>query len=322
MKCKGGWRVGHASRESREELRETAMQLGMLGKERRAKFSALTHIPLTILHAHSMSNLVATQSSISITHWFGKQFPSDCLEHPNLEFYCDSLRIIPPQCTVNYNLSVHLPIQKFLSSAFPSHTHSLVVEAARKSFSNNPPTEILTTLTKKDIPPHEFIQDLKSEFGQAVLDRRTSIKDPLYEKSFLPFWVLTLWERLVELNAAKEEWASANAWLQQSTRGLNPSMLAAAGRHFTRTGWSSDITIGRERAMTLTFPQLLMDRCLNGTILDLMAECIQTEVTENGSHDTYICGTVFPNKVTELWKTRTQPPDWFQERFIDPVHDS
>ena len=44
MKRKGGWRVGHASRESREGLREIAMQLGMLGKERRAEFSALTFI--------------------------------------------------------------------------------------------------------------------------------------------------------------------------------------------------------------------------------------------------------------------------------------
>ena len=44
MKRKGGWRVGHASRESREGSREIAMQLGMLGKERRAEFSALTLI--------------------------------------------------------------------------------------------------------------------------------------------------------------------------------------------------------------------------------------------------------------------------------------
>ena len=42
MKCKGGWRVGHALQGSREGSREIAMQLGMLGKKRRMKFSALT----------------------------------------------------------------------------------------------------------------------------------------------------------------------------------------------------------------------------------------------------------------------------------------
>ena len=44
MKCKGGWRVGHALRESREGSREIAMQLRMLGKERRTKFSSLKHM--------------------------------------------------------------------------------------------------------------------------------------------------------------------------------------------------------------------------------------------------------------------------------------
>ena len=42
MKRKGGWRVGHASRESREGSREIVMQLEILRKKRRAKFSALT----------------------------------------------------------------------------------------------------------------------------------------------------------------------------------------------------------------------------------------------------------------------------------------
>ena len=43
MKRKGGWRVGHASREGREWSREIAVQLGMLGKKRRVNFSALTY---------------------------------------------------------------------------------------------------------------------------------------------------------------------------------------------------------------------------------------------------------------------------------------
>ena len=95
---------------------------------------------------------------------------------------------------MNCSPSVHLSIQKFLSSTFPSHNRSLVVEAASECFSDNPPTEILTTLIERDIPPHKFIQDLKSKFGQAILDRRMSIRDPLYDQSFLPFWILTLWE--------------------------------------------------------------------------------------------------------------------------------
>ena len=128
--------------------------------------------PFTILHAHPMGNTIRNQ--FNITHWFGKQFPSNCLEHhPDLEFYCDSLQTIPPESPINYNLSIHLPIQQFLSLPFPSHDHSLVVEAASTCFSSNPPTEILTTLVKKDIPPRKFIQDLKSEFGQAILDRQT-----------------------------------------------------------------------------------------------------------------------------------------------------
>ena len=97
-----------------------------------------------------------TRAQFSITAWYGKQFPSDCLiQHPDLEFYCDRLRAIPPNCPVDHNLSVHLPVQTFLRSTFPSHNHSLVVEAASECFSDNPPNEILASLIKRDIPPPE-----------------------------------------------------------------------------------------------------------------------------------------------------------------------
>ncbi|KAF9646259.1 hypothetical protein BDM02DRAFT_3262386 [Thelephora ganbajun] len=162
--------------------------------------------PFTILY-HSMASPIRTQ--FSITHWFGKQFPSNCFQYPDLELYCDRLRTIPPQCPVNYNLNTHLPIHDFLCSTFPSHTPSLVVEAASQCFSDNPPTEILASLVERDIPPRKFIQDLKSKFGQAVLDHRRSIRDPLYDRSFLPLWVLTLWEQLAELNAVRKEWMLA-----------------------------------------------------------------------------------------------------------------
>ena len=48
MKCKGGWRVGHALQEGRKGSREIAMQLGMLGKKRRIKFSVLTPMAIKV----------------------------------------------------------------------------------------------------------------------------------------------------------------------------------------------------------------------------------------------------------------------------------
>ena len=269
-----------------------------------------------------MGNPIRTLSSFNITDWFGKKFPRDCLQYPDLESYCDTLRTIPPQCPVNYSINAHLPIQNFLSSTFPSHSHSLVIEAASQCFTNNPPTKILATLVERDIPPDKFIQDLLLEFGQAVLDRQTSIRDPLYNRSFLPLWVLTLWERLAELNAAKKKWISARTWLQQSSRNLAPATFATATQHLARTGWCADITVGQECATTLTLPQLLADARLNGTVLDLMVQCVQTEVADSGNAGVYVCGTLFPNKVAQLWETRAKPPDWFQKRFIDPVLDS
>jgi hypothetical protein len=134
-----------------------------------ARFGSHVASPFIVLHAHSMDNPIRTQSSFNITPWLGERFPSDCLRYPDLEFYCNSLRTIPHQCPVNYSFSVHLSVQQFLSSAFPSHSCSLVVEAASECFSNNPPTKILATLVEKDIPPYKFIQDLTSQFGQAIL---------------------------------------------------------------------------------------------------------------------------------------------------------
>lgn len=263
------------------------------------------------------------RKQFSITDWYGKQFPSDCLEYPELEFYCDHLRAIPPHCPVNYDLSAHLPIQDFLSLAFPSHSHSLVVEAASKSFSNNLPGENPASLIKRDIPPQQFIRDAKSQFGQAVLDRQRSIKDPLYDKSFLPFWVITLWERLMELNAAKEEWSTAVAWFQRLSKTLVPTMSAATKKHLTRTGWGARITIGQEQATALTLTQLLADARLNSAILDLMAECTQVELSCDEPTPVHVCGTLFGVKVAQLSGAGSEePPDWFRKRFINPVKEN
>ena len=264
-----------------------------------------------------MSHPIKTQ--FSITHWHGKRFPSDCLLHADLEYYCERLRAIPTHSPIKCDLSVHLPIQKFLSSTFPSHDHSLVTEAASHCFSDNLPNEILTSLAERDIPPQKFIQDAKSHFGQAVLDCRRSIRDPLHEKSFLPFWVITLWEWLAELNVARKEWASATAWFQRLSKTLGPTTSATTGRHFTRVGWGAGITIGQERATALTLPQLLSDACLNSTVLDLMAECTQVEVSYGAPAHAHICGTLFATKVTQLRRCGETPPDWFRKRFIDPV---
>ena len=273
-------------------------------------------IPIRSPRAHSMSHRIRTQ--FSITDWYGKQFPGDCLQYPDLEFYCDHLRAIPLHCPVKYNPSVHLSVQKFLASTFPSHSHSLVIEAASNCFSNDPPNEILVSLTKRAIPPQKFIRDVKSLFGQAVLDRRRSIKDPLRGGSFLPLWILTLWERLAELNAARREWSLAAAWFRRFSKTLGPTISSATEKHLARVGWSAEMRIGQERTTTLALPQLLADGCFKSTTLDLMAECTQVEVSYDGPASMYVCGTVFANMVARFG-TREGPPEWFQKRFIDPV---
>lgn len=220
---------------------------------------------------------------------------------------------------MKHDLSVHLHIENLLSSALPSHSHSLVVEVASKCFSNNPPNEILATIAERPIPPQKFIQDMGSQFGQAVLDRRRSIKDPLHEKSFLPFWVLTLWERLTELNAAKEEWSSATKWFQRFSQTLDPTASAAVKKHLARIGWGTEIIVGKARATALALPQLLADVRLNITVLDLMAKCTQIEVDYGGPTHMCVCGTIFANKVAQLSERNEEPSGWFWERFVDPV---
>ena len=195
-----------------------------------------------------------------------------------------------------------------------------MIEAATECFSDNPPNEILTSLVVRDIPPQKFIQDIASQFGQAVLDRWRSIKDPLYDKSFVPFWVLTLWERLMELNTAKEKWRAATTWFQCFSKTLDPTLSTAAREHLSRIGWGTEITVGQERATALKLPQLLGDVLLDSATLDLMAGCTQLEVDyAGGPTHMHICGSIFTNKVTQLRETGKKPPDWFRKRFIDPV---
>ena len=61
--------------------------------------------PLTILHSRSMGNPVRTRSSFNIADWFGKKFPRDYLQYPDLKSCCDTLSAASP---VNYSISAHL----------------------------------------------------------------------------------------------------------------------------------------------------------------------------------------------------------------------
>ena len=136
-------------------------------------------------------------------------------------------------------------------------------------------------------------------------------------------WVITLWERLTELNAAKKEWSTALAWFRRLSKTLVPTMSAATKKHLTRTGWSARITIGQEQATTLTLPQLLADARLNSAILDLMAECTQVELGCDEPTPAHVCGTLFGDKVIQLSRAGSEdPPDWFRKRFIDPVKEN
>lgn len=256
-----------------------------------------------------------TGTEFSIADWYGRKFPTNY--HEELEEYCESLCAIPEEYPIKHDFATHLPVQTLLSSPFPSHTH-FILEATSDCFSENLPDEVPASLIEREIPPWKFIQDAKSLFGQAVLDRRRSIKDPLGGKLFLPFWIITVWEQLADLNAAKGEWLSAVEWFQRLSKCLGSTSMATK-EHLARIGWCAEMKIGSLRTSTSVLTQLLADTHLNDTILDLMANHTQAELNRDGP--VYVCGSIFMNTAVSLARNCERPKEWFRARFICPIEE-
>lgn len=101
-----------------------------------------------------------------------------------------------------------------LSTTFPPQMPSLVVPNIDTLFSHLPPTEPLSALMIRPLPPSHCLQLMNSHVGQAWFDGKQSIIDWRYKDSRFPLSALTYWLQVERTSKILAVWQAADLWLK------------------------------------------------------------------------------------------------------------
>ena len=125
----------------------------------------------------------------------GHKYPID--PSAALRAYQEAIYKIPTQYQKSLIPEPNLDITYFISLELPTTIATLIEYSAKNCFLKGEPTEDIQCLTKRNLPSHTFVDDMKSHFGQAILDGAKSLTDPHYKRGSLPLWAVSYWDRML-----------------------------------------------------------------------------------------------------------------------------
>ena len=108
----------------------------------------------------------------------GKKFPSNSFDFPGLEGYCKEKLSIPKDSYSYAFPDNKVTVKDFLACTLPQEHYGLVHLSATTCFSTIPPNDDIQQLATRALPSWNFVQAMRKEFGQALLDGALSVEDP------------------------------------------------------------------------------------------------------------------------------------------------
>ncbi|KAG9089200.1 hypothetical protein FRC06_001671, partial [Ceratobasidium sp. 370] len=261
---------------------------------------------------------------------------SDCIDidaldsGPLVESFCrDSILSLPPEA---HKL---LPPPSLSVSAFLSNSGSAPV--ARQSampqrihFSHdlcdpNPHAIIKALKARSTFLPLLVVRSLEIKLDQALRDGSCSIIDTYYEKYPLPFWVITLWRKLLEADVLCAEWVIVEERIRSSKHQDPDLHLLVCGLcnrlgsllhripwnapilGFPVLGWrpgSSSLTAeslaeGSAKSLTPIFIQFFRNGFLDNHAMNMMLYFLDIQVQRHESYatQTVVADLTFTNRL-------------------------
>jgi hypothetical protein len=152
--------------------------------------------------------------------WIGRnrKYPKGGDHTPiELKYYIDGLLVIPDMVQDEHIPSGNLSVEDFIKMKLPQISYNLPIAKADISFRKGAPNVRTSALSTRKIPPLAWLNGLKNAFGQAVLDGKKSIVDPLYPGSQVPLWWIGFWTELHDIHKVQQDWKKATEWVEERT---------------------------------------------------------------------------------------------------------
>ncbi|KAK7013449.1 hypothetical protein R3P38DRAFT_2788354 [Favolaschia claudopus] len=213
---------------------------------------------------------------LNTREWIGKNKKYPLHAPKNLEFYCTRQLRVPKEVKGAFPDN-GLSVSAFLRAVVPSKSYGLVFPAPKTCFSSEAPNmdmgQAIEHLKTKSLPPIKYVDQLKQEVRQAILDGKLSVLDARYPYIRFPFWIVMTWQWLIGLADAREEWKAAEDWVN-ARRGTLVAADVVARRLLT-LGWNTQLVAGEQ---TLQFARAISDRMAVDGMMDVMVGILEKRI--------------------------------------------
>lgn len=149
----------------------------------------------------------------------------------------------------------------------------------------NAPANIYYHISDHPIPPLTLTNTLLDAFGQQWFDGMQSVCHPTNDTLFLPFWVLTYWQRMGLVLQGQKLWCDARTWVLSCAVESEAAELAAREilMIFNRLGWDISLAGAAGGMRSLEWATFLSSQPVLGRFVDAMVGTINEQVSQNSA---------------------------------------
>ncbi|KAJ8579596.1 hypothetical protein M405DRAFT_125611 [Rhizopogon salebrosus TDB-379] len=207
----------------------------------------------------------------------GKKFPDDMLNLPtDLHDLYDSVLGVPTTIRTFLLPSVDISVIELLRFPLPRVFQGSITASDPASFFGDAiPDDNLAHVKTQNVPPKEFVKDVRKAVGQALLDGKHSVCHPIERHAPLPLWMITFWEELHVALEIKASWEHAYNWVQKNI-GTNPS-FGQVDKQLAILPWNKPL-VGPAASgthTTIVLARFLSDESwMPGVLMDMMTACL------------------------------------------------
>lgn len=171
---------------------------------------------------------------------------------------------------------------------------------------------------QSEIPPEPYVEELRKNFGQALLDGKFSMLDPRTTDIRLPLWAIEFWRALHSVHNYRTAWSEGRDWIRtKRTEGHDIQIFRKAERLLTTLPWNKLLDgpaagVGRTTKHLIRF--LSDEEWLSDALIDMMTAHLVSQLSTT-QQETIIVDTRFGDAIfgAKDIKYHDQPHHQLQE---------
>lgn len=224
--------------------------------------------------------------------WIGKQWP----DRPPLKLisYVQSLLAIPQEWQ-HLLPSSSISLEDLTATSLPTVDLRLFTAATSLFSPLHADRPASWHLAARGTPPLTIVQQMASNVRQAILNGARSVRDPRYQRGWLPLWAITYWEQVHVVYSVRADVKHAQSWLRAARNLTTPTLRIAIDSldvysKLFSLSWDECLLLERagSPATARQLLPLLANAMLTGELVDMMLGWIAREAQRRSVEHAYV----------------------------------